>query len=282
MKTALTTALSTNKGFSLFSLLSSSFDPVPPLGCKVHLLVSYCEGSGRGATSWERCGIKGACEGWSKVNQTNPYLGHSRSWLFHFAKVSAHLFRLCAGLSPLSGSMGRPAETRAHRGKQSCTRAWLTAAFLPFLTGTVPGQQAQLLQQSLPAAVPPCRTQHRQTSSCSQSPPTANKEQAIRVYTEVLNCLIMPVITCFFCLCHWWCFLVQWADVLMLRFLRKASWCGMSLETYSKCWLYHLLLPYFLFASGFFLSLLWQLSSHHLASGREQEKKSSNMSLVAG
>lgn len=91
----------------------------------------------RGNLLWERCRIKGACEGWSKVKWTNLYLVHSRSWLFRFAKVSAHLFRRRAGLSPLSGSMDRPAETRARRGRQSCTCAWLAVPSLRFLTGTV-------------------------------------------------------------------------------------------------------------------------------------------------
>lgn len=77
---------------------------------------------------WERRGSKGARGCWSKVKWTDLNLARSRSWLFNFEKVSACLFRLCVGLSPLSGRMGSPAETRAHRGRQGRMHAYLLAA----------------------------------------------------------------------------------------------------------------------------------------------------------
>lgn len=99
-----------------------------PPDSKVHLQGSYCEGAGRGSIPWDRCGSKGACGCCSKVKWINLNWVHSRSWQFYLEKVSAHLFRLPPGLSSLSGSMGSPAETREHKGKQGLTH--LTSCWL--------------------------------------------------------------------------------------------------------------------------------------------------------
>lgn len=132
----------------------------------------------------ERHGSKGARGCWSKVN----YLAHSRSWLFHFAKVSACLFRLHVVLSPLSGSM-----RQGHAGEARAAHM-LVSLLLPykrrFPAGTVPGQRAQLLQLSLPAAVLLCRTWHRQSSSSSQSSPTAVKLTKSSPFVPTLRFLI--------------------------------------------------------------------------------------------
>lgn len=107
----------------------------------------------------------------NRVKWTNLNLAHSRSCVFHFAKLSALHLRLSGRLSPLSGSRGISAEVRALSRRQGCAHAWLLAAFLwtmlPCRKGAWPAGTAILAER------PAADAQHR--TSCTESPPTAVK-----------------------------------------------------------------------------------------------------------
>lgn len=124
MKIALMIALPTNKGFLFppFPLPGLTTAPREQSSSARNLLWGCWE---RGSIPWERSGSKGARGCCSKVKWINLNWVHSRSWLFYFEKVSAHLFRLPLGLSSLNGSIGRAREGRG------CTHAWLLAASFP-------------------------------------------------------------------------------------------------------------------------------------------------------
>lgn len=150
MKIALMIALPTNKGFIfppfLFSWLTTAPREQSSSARKLHW---GCRE--RGSIPWKRCGSKGGC--CSKVKWINLNLVHSRSWLLYFDKVSVHLFKRPPELSSQHRQPSRDKSTQGKAGAVHRLDSLLLRHQPHFPSGTVPDQQAQLLWQSLCAAV---------------------------------------------------------------------------------------------------------------------------------
>lgn len=200
MKITLIIALPTNKGFLFppFPLPGLTAAPREQSSSARKLPWGCWE---RGSIPWERSGSKGAPRGCcSKVKWINLNWVHSRSWLFYFEKVFAHLFRLPLGLSSLSGSMGSPAETRACKGKQGlCT--CLTPCCFPTCHIF---HQGQCLTNRHSSSITAFVLQFSYAEHSIGSLPLAlsllqprqsNKEKPICAYMESFNCTIMQMVT---------------------------------------------------------------------------------------